>query len=99
MTALTPQEAKAQWLCPLARTFIQAGQTSVADQGCKGAVCACWRWQPIMADDPRFVKAIKAELATGITHKAAVAKIMADREAYGIPTKPERGFCGIGGAP
>lgn len=95
MTALTPEEATTTWFCPLSRTFAD----KVAQEGCRGAECACWRWQEISADHPAFLKAIKAELATGITHKAAVAKIMADRAAYGVPVKPERGFCGLGGKP
>jgi hypothetical protein len=95
MTALTPDEATANWYCPLARTFALKD----AITGCRGDLCAVWRWQEISADHPAFLKAIKAELATGITHKAAVAKIMADRAAYGVPAKPERGFCGLGGRP
>ena len=94
MTAMTPTEA-AEALCPFARTF----GLPQAQKGCHGPACALWRWEPIMADHPAFVAAIKAELAHGITHKAAVSKIMADREAYGVPTSPERGFCGAGGQP
>lgn len=94
MTTMTPESA-AETLCPLARTF----SLPQAQKGCHGPSCALWRWLPIMADRPAFVAAIKKEIAGGITHKAAVSKIMADRAAYGIPTKPERGFCGAGGQP
>jgi hypothetical protein len=56
-----------------------------------------------MADDPRFVAAkAKAmeELGGGATkHKEAVARVMADPATYGVPTSPERGFCGAGGKP
>jgi hypothetical protein len=98
----TPEEAKAL-LCPFARTFIKEGPIALADKGCKGPACALWRWEPISADDPRFVAA-KAraleELGGGATrHAAAVARVIANREAYGVPTSPERGFCGAGGKP
>jgi hypothetical protein len=99
MTALTPEEATATWFCPLARTFAY----KVAQEGCRGDECACWRWEPIAADDPRFTAAKATALAIlgggASKHKEAVAMVMANREAYGVPTKPERGFCGIGGRP
>ena len=94
MTIMTPESA-AETLCPFARTF----GLPQAQKGCHGPACALWRWDPIRADHPAFTKAVKAEIAEGLSHKAAVAKIMADRAAYGIPTKPERGFCGGGGTP
>lgn len=98
MTAMTPTEA-AETLCPFARTF----GIPQAQKGCHGPACALWRWEPIMADDPRFVEAkAKAmeELGGGATkHKEAVARVMADPATYGVPTSPERGFCGAGGKP
>ena len=98
MTAMTPTEA-AEALCPFARTF----GLPQAQKGCHGPACALWRWEPIMADHPAFVAAkakVIAEMGGKQTaHAAAVAKIMADREAYGVPTSPERGFCGAGGQP
>jgi hypothetical protein len=98
MTTMTPESA-AETLCPLARTF----SLPQAQKGCHGPSCALWRWLPISADDPRFIaaraKALEELGGGGLMHKAAVAKVMANREAYGIPTKPERGFCGGGGQP
>jgi len=98
MTAMLPSEA-AETLCPFSRTF---GITP-AQKGCHGPDCALWRWVPITTDHPAFVAAkaqVMAEMGgKPIAHAAAVAKIMADRAAYGIPTKPERGFCGGGGQP
>lgn len=98
MTTMTPESA-AETLCPLARTF----SLPTAQKGCHGPSCALWRWVPISADHPAFVAAktqVMAEMGGKPVHHAnAVAKIMADREAYGVPTKPERGFCGAGGQP
>ncbi len=94
MTLRTPEEA-AQALCPFSRVFA----LPQASKGCHGPSCALWRWAPIPADDPRFVAAVKKLIAEGMTHRAAVAVVSKDREAHGIPTAPERGFCGAGGAP
>lgn len=93
MTARTPEEAQ-EWLCPSARTFA----APKAEPHCQGPSCAAWRWQPISASDPRFVRAVKAIIATGKTHKEAVSIVSSDMAGHGVPTAPERGFCGLGGA-
>jgi hypothetical protein len=96
MTTMTPAEA-AETLCPHARTFA----LPQAQKGCHGPACALWRWVPIMADHPAFVAAMaqhKSE-APHVPHPVRVKHIMENREHYGIPTKPERGFCGAGGQP
>jgi hypothetical protein len=94
MTARTPESA-AEALCPFARTF----GAPKAEAGCRGPSCALWRWVPIQANDPRFTAAV-AKLTGGsaVKHKEAVAAVMADREAHGVPVKPEVGYCGAGGA-
>lgn len=92
---MTPETASLA-LCPFARTF----GASKSQEGCRGPSCALWRWVPLRADDPRFTAAI-AKLTEGsaLKHKEAVATVMADREAHGVPVKPEVGYCGAGGAP
>ena len=94
MTYRTPEEA-AETLCPFARVFA----LPQASKGCHGPSCALWRWSPISSDDPRFVAAVKKLIADGMSHKAAVATVAKDMEGHGVPTKPERGFCGAGGKP
>lgn len=96
MPAQTP-EAAAQLLCPLARTFA----APKPQEGCRGPSCALWRWQPIAANDPRVTAAlakIAKELGGGPNRtKQATEILMKDRAAYGVPTEPEKGFCGAGG--
>jgi hypothetical protein len=42
---------------------------------------------------------VKAKVeGDALKHKEAVAFVMANREALGLPTKPTHGFCGLGGA-
>jgi hypothetical protein len=107
----TPEDAQAL-RCPLARTF---GDDKPLDPECQGPVCAVWRWKPISAKDPRFTKAINEEIdRLHAEHKAehplsdrkkdgfhqqAVKNVSADREAHGVPSDPELGFCGLGGVP
>lgn len=95
----TPAEAKSL-LCPFARTFIQAGPTSLADAGCKGPACALWRWETITTKHPLWADAVKAE-AEKIDEKAPfpkASKIVADNlEAYNLV--PKTGHCGAGGQP
>lgn len=98
MTIHTPSDA-ATLLCPLARTFA----ASPAVKGCQGPSCALWRWAPLSSDllTP-FVQARIAnqkERGEPSGHKEAVAWVMENREALGIPTKPTHGFCGMGGQP
>lgn len=98
MNARTPEDATSL-LCPLSRTFA----SKEASQGCKGPLCAVWRWKPLSAGDPRFTAAlavIARELGGGPHRtKEATAVLMADRAKYGVPTEPEVGFCGLGGTP
>ena len=92
---MTPETAS-ETLCPFARTF----GSPKSQEGCRGPSCAIWRWVPLQANDPRFVSAV-AKLIDGnvLKHKEAVAEVMKDREAHGVPIKPEVGYCGAGGAP
>lgn len=66
---------------------------------CRGPACILWRWEPLSAEDPRFKKAISEAIKSGNPHRNAVAYVMARREELGLPTKPERGFCGLAGRP
>lgn len=96
MTARTPEEASTV-LCPLARTFAIPGQS--ADPYCIGPRCAVWRWIPMTASDPRFVAAVRQAQEAGIHNRQAPGHVLADKAAYGLPTGPEKGVCGMGGAP
>jgi hypothetical protein len=69
---------------------------------CRGAICMAWRWEPLMCDDA-WVAAVK-QCAEDIGDKSqnrakAAAHVNENREAYGLPTEPFRGFCGIAGKP
>jgi hypothetical protein len=106
----TPEEAKKNLTCPLARTF-----SKKVGPNCMGGNCAAWRWLPLDAKDPRFTGAISREMAclaqdeateTGKKakpaqnyHKQAVANVRKDPEAYDVPSQPEKGWCGLGGQP
>jgi hypothetical protein len=104
MTALIPTDAATR-LCPLSRTFA----ATPAILGCRGPDCMFWRWEPISAADPRVTQAIqdrinalhadKPNVSKGLLHKEAVAWVMENRRALGIPTEPEKGFCGAAGVP
>lgn len=93
MTAKTPTQAE-DWLCPFARSF----GTSIAKVTCHGPECALWRWQPLSSDI--LTKAVQTHRAqSGADHKTAVAYVMDNRAALGIPTGPTHGYCGAGGQP
>lgn len=97
MTLATPDTARAEWPCPLARTFYDYQRTEGA---CCGDECPLWRWEPLSAADPRFVAAIKARMReTQESHQKAVKHVMDNRAELGLPTEPEVGFCGAGGRP
>ena len=66
---------------------------------CLGPTCAAWRWQPLSARilEPFVQAKMAGEGGVKVPHKEAVAWVMDNREALGIPTKPTHGFCGLGG--
>jgi len=90
---MTPDEA-AKMPCPAARTF--AGHL---DPTCRGPGCIVWRWSPVSAKEPAFVRAIKGRMAEGHSHKDAVAWVSERAVELGVPTAPYRGWCGLGGEP
>jgi len=102
MSGLTPEEAKGR-ACPLARSFERHQPT------CLGPACMLWRWLPLSAEDPRFRRAVRAEMkrlaeaagkaSTAGSHREAVRNVTADPAAHGAPSAPERGYCGLGGRP
>lgn len=97
--------ARVEWPCPVARLW---GKANVSAK-CRGDACPVWRWIPLDAVDSRFVSAIWAEQerlaqAAGKANnggfaKKATANVMKDRAAHGLPDRPERGYCGLGGKP
>ena len=98
MSGLTPEEATGR-ACPLARSFERHQPT------CLGP--ACMLWLPLSAEDPRFRRAVRAEMkrlaagkaSTAGRHREAVRNVTADPAAHGAPSAPERGYCGLGGRP
>lgn len=87
------EEEAGKILCPVARTFAVKDITPY----CRGSRCMAWRWTELKASDPRFVAAVKHAMGEHAgNHKKAVAAVMADPAAYGLP-EPERGYCGLGG--
>ena len=111
----TPFEAGEHWQCPVARTQPPApADWNGRDGMCRGPNCAAWRWLPNSTLSPAFKKAIadrlkemEAEAFTSgaksfnrdLAHKKAVAWVEKNRAEIGLPTFPECGVCGLGGAP
>ena len=95
----SPDTARAEWPCPLSRLW---GEDTVNPR-CRGDACPLWRWVPLDANDPAFKAAVGAkmkELGGGPGyHKQAVAYVMENRAALGLPERPTDGFCGMGGRP
>lgn len=96
MTAMTPLSAQT-YPCPIAR--VKGNQPPPAK--CEADACILWRWLPLDAAAPAFKEAVSAQMKAlgggAGHHKAAVAWVMENREALGLPTKPTHGFCGLGG--
>lgn len=100
---LEPKIARETFPFPLARTFDEKrGPNCDADR------CIMWRWAELTTDEPGFKEAIQREArrmaeadgaAVVSRHKQAVAAVMADRPAFGLPDKPYRGWCGLAGKP
>lgn len=69
--------------------------------GCIADRCAAWRWEPLLADGA-FAEAVRkaiAETDPPRRHAEAVEVVRSNRAAYGIPTEPFRGWCGLAGKP
>lgn len=97
MTYATPTHAKESWACPVARTF------ATPQVLCRGDACPAWRWKQIVVTDPRFKDAFDraaSDLGLGKTHVGRITKHLFDhRDEYGLPTRPEVGWCGLAGKP
>ena len=105
---MTEDEAKTKW-CPFVRMTAHNGEwkTNRGDfpagaLACTANECMAWRWLPLMADDAFKAAVIKAATEIGDTsngrHKAS-QHVIANRAAYGLPTQPFDGYCGLAGAP
>jgi len=96
-------EAKKKW-CPQSRVTVDGDRilTNMPNDvmRCVGSQCMAWRWEPLMADEAFKVAVQKVAAEMGDTsngrHKAA-QHVMANRAAYGLPTQPFDGYCGLGG--
>lgn len=77
-------------LCPAARMFA-AGPSQ---EGCRGRVCAAWRWTLITTGDRRWQAALRARMIetgeTDLRHPKAAALAKDD-------VTPDKGYCGLGG--
>lgn len=95
----TAEAARAAWPCPLSRLW---GDKEV-NPHCRGDACPVWRWAPLPAEAPEFKAAVAArlkEIGGGpLKHKEAVAWVMENRAALGLPETPKEGFCGLGNKP
>lgn len=91
---MIPKEEAAKLLCPFARTFAEAK----AQPYCRTDACAIWRHETIASDHPLLKAAIgdkMREIGKGPGgHKDAVAFVMENRDALGIPRVTGRGQCG-----
>lgn len=83
-------------LCPLARTFA----ASPAESACRGASCACWRWERVTTDHPLWRAAVRG-VADASGEKSPFAKaaahVAANKEDFGLV--PTRGYCGLAVTP
>ena len=84
-----PEFAADYWFCP-ATGF---------DAGCKGPACPLWRWAPLTTKDGPYEAAVIKLAAEGMTNAQASKEVGENRAKYGVPEKPYRGWCGLGGKP
>ena len=71
-------------------------------QKCAASECMAWRWLPSMCGDA-WTSAV-AKLAVEINDKTpgktkAAKMVTANPEAYGLPPRLHRGYCGLAGKP
>jgi hypothetical protein len=89
----TPEDAKSL-LCPFARTF----GVAKAEPGCRGPVCALWRFEKITTAHPLWKPAVlkrAEEIGDKPPYAKAAAWVSENKEVLGMV--PTRGFCGAGG--
>ena len=68
------------------------------DMPCLGSTCMAWRWQPLQAD-AAFMAAVKTLEDAGTPKAKAGKMVHDDPSAYGLPSKPFRGWCGLASKP
>jgi hypothetical protein len=62
-----------------------------------------WRWVEFNVVDDAFVEAVKKcaeEIGdTNPSRTKSSREVMENRERYGLPTAPTKGYCGLAGVP
>lgn len=88
---LTEEQAKTKW-CP-----------NDDSNGCGASICMAWRWVEVNVADDAFIAAVKVAAEkigdTTPNRAKAVREVIDNRAAYGLPTEPTRGYCGVAGIP
>lgn len=87
--AKTEPFAKANWLCPLARTFADDAK---ANPHCRGSACPVWRWQ-VTEPYRKAVTQVGKEIGDKAPYPKAAAIVAADPQKY-----ETEGICGLGGS-
>ncbi|MDC7784834.1 hypothetical protein PQJ75_01015 [Rhodoplanes sp. TEM] len=64
---------------------------------CAASECMAWRWGPLPIDGPEWVTAVQKaaeEIGDSTPNKRKAVRFVAEnRERFGLPTRPTRGWC------
>ena len=79
------------------------GCAIAGESGCSASDCLAWRWVEVNVADDAFIAAVKVAAEkigdTTPSRTKAVREVIDNRAAYGLPTEPTRGYCGLAGVP
>ena len=90
---LPADEARDNLYCPLTYPDLKNIRC------CMGPTCAAWRWHEEEVDEPGWKEAVQEAKEKGIGYKEAPTYVNEHRTEFGLPEKPWRGYCGMGGKP
>jgi len=93
----TPDHARANWVCPIARTFGDKPK-----EKCRGEQCPIWRWRALTVDEPGYKQAVADATAMRKEDRGGrtpTEYVNANRSKYGLAEVPYEGWCGLGGKP